>query len=81
MEEKRKTSMPVASLTLGIISIVCAVLWYITVPTGILAIIFGTKSVKRTGSKLGKTGIITGIVGLSLFFLIYITIIFMVVNS
>ena len=75
MEEnnKNKSGMPVASLTLGIISIVTALFWYITVPTGILAIVFGPKSARRTGSKIGKAGMITGIIGLSLFAFIYIS--------
>ena len=74
MEEnnKNKSGMPVASLVLGIISILTALFWYITLPTGILAIIFGAKSAKKMGSKLGKTGLILGIVGLSLFLFIYI---------
>ena len=56
MEEndKRKSGMPVASLTLGIVSIVTALFWYITLPTGVLAIIFGAISAKKLGSKLGK---------------------------
>ena len=74
MEEnyENKSVMHIASLVLGIISIVSALFWYITLPTGILAIIFGVKSARRTGSKIGKAGMITGIVGLSLFAFIYI---------
>ena len=74
MEEKKlnNSGMHIASLVLGIISIVTALFWYISLPSGILAIIFGAKSAKRTGSKLGKAGLITGIIGLSLFALIYI---------
>ena len=70
--EKRKSGMPVASLTLGIVSIVTALFWYITLPTGVLAIIFGAISAKKLGSKLGKAGLITGIVGLAMFAFIYI---------
>ena len=75
MEEmnKKTSAMPAASLTLGIVSIVLSLFWYITIPTGILAIIFGKKSANRFGSKLGKAGLITGIVGLSLFGFIYIS--------
>lgn len=75
MEEinKKNSSMPSASLTLGIVSIVLALFWYISIPTGVLAIIFGKKSCNRLGSKLGKAGLITGIVGLSLFGFIYIS--------
>ena len=75
MEENNlnKTTMNITSLVLGIISIVTAAFWYITLPTGILAIIFGVKSVRKTGSKLGKAGLITGIVGISLFAFIYMS--------
>ena len=78
-ENKNKSSMAVSSLVLGIISIVMNLFWYITVPTGILAIVFGAKSTKRTGSKLGKAGLITGIIGLSLFVFIYVSIIIITV--
>ena len=71
MENKEKTGMPVAALVLGIISIITHLFWYMTLPTGILAIILGAKSAKRTGSKLGKAGLITGIIGLSAFVFVY----------
>ena len=40
-------------------------------PAGILALVFGAKSVKKMGSKLAKAGAITSIIGLSLFTLYY----------
>lgn len=73
--DKNKSSMGIASLVLGIISVLTALFWYITVPTGILAIIFGAKSAKKTGSRLGKAGLINGIVGLALWAFIYISLI------
>lgn len=79
--EKNKTVMHIASLVLGIISIVSSLFWYITLPTGILAIIFGVKSSKRIGSKIGKAGLITGIVGLSLFAFIYIGLTLIIILS
>lgn len=69
--ENKKNGMAVASLTLGIISILTSWFWYLTMPAGILAIIFGGKSAKKTGSNFAKTGIITGIIGLSLFVFFY----------
>ena len=74
-KEKNKTAINAAALTLGIVSIVTALFWYVALPTGILAIIFGAKSAKRTGSKVGKAGLITGIIGLSLFILIYVSLV------
>jgi len=83
MEENNlnKSTMHITSLVLGIISVVTAAFWYITLPTGILAIIFGVKSVRKTGSKIGKAGLITGIVGISLFAFIYISLFLMLFLS
>ena len=72
--DKNKSGMPVASLTLGIVSIVLSTFWYISLPAGILAIVFGAKSIKKMGSKLGKAGMILGIIGLSILLLIYVSI-------
>lgn len=74
MEEnkEKKSGMGVAALTLGIISILTPLFWYMVIPTSILAIIFGAKSAKKNGSKIGKAGLILGIIGLSLFAFIYI---------
>lgn len=81
MEENKmkKSVMHIVSLVLGIISIVTALFWYVTLPAGIIAIVFGVKSARRTGSKMGKAGLITGIIGLSLFAFNYISIILMLV--
>ena len=74
MEENRKKSASgVSSLVLGIISIVSVLFYYISLPTGILAITFGAVGTKKTGTKLGKAGLITGIVGLSLCIFLYIS--------
>ena len=70
--------MAVASLPLGIISIILNLFWYISLPTGILAIIFGTKTIKRFGSKIGKAGLVTGIVGVSLCVFAYISAIILI---
>lgn len=73
MEKNNNSGLHIASLVLGIISIITVAFWYITLPAGILAIIFGVKAIKRTDSKIGKAGLITGIIGLSLFAFIYIS--------
>lgn len=73
-EAKNKSAMGPAALTLGILSIVFAIFWYVSIPTGIMAIIFGKKAINKFGSKLGKAGLIMGIVGLSIFAFIYLSI-------
>ena len=82
MNKKNETSNSVkhiVSLVLGIISIVFCAFWYITLPTSIIAITFGTQSYKRNKSKLGLAGLITGIVGIALFAFIYITFIMLII--
>ncbi len=69
----------VVSLVLGIISIISMMFWYISIPSGIIAIVFGTKSYKKYGKKIGLAGLITGIIGLSLCLLIYISMIIIVI--
>ena len=81
MEENNKYVIHIISLVLGIISIVTSLFWYMTIPTGVIAIVLGVKSAKKFGSKLGKAGMITGIVGLSLFAFIYLMIIQMIILS
>ena len=81
MEEnnKKKSTMHIASLVLGIISIITVLFWYMSLPTGILAIIFGVKSARKTGSKIGKAGMVTGIVGISISAFIYMSIIAIII--
>lgn len=63
---KRRSPYGVVSLTLGIISIVMSIFWYVSIPTSILAVIFGNKGRKIYGSKTSIAGMITGIVGIAL---------------
>lgn len=70
-ENKNKCAASVASLVLGIISILTGFFYYIAYPCGILAVIFGAKGIKKSGSGIAKAGLTTGIVGLSLVTLLY----------
>ena len=76
--KENKTSSHVASLVLGIISIVTILFWYISIPSGIISIVLGSKSYKKYDKKIGLAGMITGIVGLSLCLLIYISVIIII---
>lgn len=75
-DERKHSSLHIAGFVLGLISLLANLFWYISLPTGILAIVFGAKSTKRTGSKLGKAGLILGIIGLSACTFVYVSIIF-----
>jgi len=78
-ELKKKSALGIAALVLGIISILSALFWYISLPSGVLAIILGTKSIKKIGSKIGKAGLITGIIGLALLVFLYVSLILIMI--
>lgn len=66
----------VASLSLGIISIVCTLGFFYTsffgVIFGILAIIFGQKARKEAKTPLATAGLVCGIIGTSLCGLLFV---------
>ena len=73
MEEKKNSSaLNISGFVCGIISIISAMFYYISIPTGIISIVCAAKVIKRSGSKLAKAGLVLGIVGLSMCLLIYI---------
>ena len=79
MKNNNRILSHIVSLVLGIISIVTTLFWYISLPAGITAIVLGAKSYKNEGKKLGLAGLITGIVGVSLCLLIYITLVIIII--
>jgi len=78
MKNDNRMVSHIVGLVLGIISIFTAFFWYISLPTGIAAIVLGTKTYKKTGTKIGLSGLITGIVGVSICFFIYISLIIII---
>lgn len=60
-----KKGLGVASLVLGIVSIVLMCIWYIAVPSAIVAIVLGVLARKDPESRgFGTAGMVTGIVGI-----------------
>ena len=78
MKNENKVSH-IVSLVLGIISVVTTFFWYISLPTGITAIVLGITSYKKQSKKLGLAGMITGIAGVSICLLIYITLLIILI--
>ena len=61
------SGMAVAALVLGIISLVLCWIWFIGIPIGILAIVFGVLSKKQPANKgMAMAGLVTGIIGVVL---------------
>lgn len=61
--QKDRKGFAIAALVLGIVSIVLACVWFLSIPCGILAIIFGALSLKSSKRGFSIAGIITGIIG------------------
>lgn len=58
--------LSIAAMVLGIVSCGLSCIIYISVPCGVLAIIFGALELKKYKSKMAKAGFITGIIGLTI---------------
>lgn len=61
----------VTSLILGIVGCVFFCQWYIAIPCGIVAIIFGIAGKADAGKGMGTAGLILGIVAVALCILVY----------
>lgn len=73
VQENDKKGLSIASMILGIISIVFFFKSFISVATGVLAIVFGLKGKKMDGKGMAKAGFITGIIGLSIQAIFFLT--------
>lgn len=62
--KKEKKGFCIASLVLGIVALVFFCLWYISIPCGILAVIFGILGIKTINKGMAIAGLITGAIGL-----------------
>lgn len=62
--KKDRKGFCITSMVLGIIAMVFFCLWYLSIPCGILAIIFGILGVKSTNKGMAIAGIVTGAIGL-----------------
>ncbi len=61
----------IASLVLGIVSIVLWCFWFLSIPCSILAVIFGILGVKKEGKAMGITGIVTGAISFAIWVVIF----------
>ena len=76
-EEKAKNKgggFGIAAIILGIVSIVLSCIWYISVPAGILGIIFGILGLKTVKRGLSIGGIVTSAIGILLTIVLIIAI-------
>ena len=70
--KEESKGLSIASLVLGIISIVLFCYAYISIPCAILAIIFSIIGKKKGGLGMAKAGLILGIISLAIIVLFYI---------
>lgn len=56
----------IASMVLGIISIVLFCIWYLSIPCAILAIIFGIVGMKKGGKGMAISGLVLGIIAVAI---------------
>lgn len=68
--DQESTGFAVASLVLGILSVVLFCIWFVSIPCGILAIIFGTIDRSRSGKGMAIAGLTMGVIGVGITLLI-----------
>ncbi|MCI8384665.1 MAG: DUF4190 domain-containing protein [Clostridia bacterium] len=61
--KKDKKGFCIASMVLGIVSLVFFCAWYISIPCAILAIIFGILGIKTPTKGMAIAGLVTGSIG------------------
>jgi hypothetical protein len=71
----KSTSYGIASMVLGILSLVFSVIFPLAILLGILAIVFGIKQKRIKGNGFATTGLITGVVGILLSIFVVVAII------
>ena len=68
MEENKVVNeskgLSIASMVLGIVSLVMLCLWYVSIPCAILAIIFAIIGRKKGGKGMATAGLVLGIIAL-----------------
>ena len=80
----RKGFAIAAALVLGIIAIVLCCIWYVSIPCGILALIFGILGRKSSKKGMSIAGLVTGVIGMIISIVILVVLvanIFSLVNS
>lgn len=70
--EKDRKGFAIASMVLGLVSIVLFCVWFISIPCGILAIIFGILSFSSSKKGMAIAGFITGGIGIFISFIIFV---------
>lgn len=62
----KNSGLSVASMVLGIVSLVCVCSWLVSTVCGVLAVIFGAIELKKAKQPMAKAGLIMGIIALAL---------------
>lgn len=74
-KDTNKKGFCIASMVLGIISLVFCCAWIISIPCGILAIIFGILGIKSMQKGMAIAGLITASIGLIISFIIFMALV------
>lgn len=72
INNEKTSGLSIASMVLGIVSIVTWCAWFVSIPCSILALIFGILKVKKPGKGMAITGIVTGSVALAIWVLLFL---------
>lgn len=73
--KKKRNGMAIASMILGIVSLVTCCLIYVSVPCAILSIVLGAVALRKSKNAMAVAGIILGAISIAIAIMVFILIV------
>ena len=73
--KKKRNSMAIASMILGIVSMVMCCIIYVSVPCAVLSVVLGAVTLRKGKSAMAVAGIILGAISIAIAVLIFVLIV------
>lgn len=76
MTQNDSKGLSIASMVLGIVSLVLFCIWFISIPAGVIGLILGGVSLatKKGGKGMAIAGLVCSLVGVSLYIIVFLLI-------
>lgn len=76
MAQNDSKGLSIASMVLGIVSLVLFCIWFISIPAGVIGLILGGVSLatKKGGKGMAIAGLVCSLVGVSLYIIVFLLI-------
>ena len=74
VQQNQSAGLAIASMVLGIISLVLFCVWFISIPTGVIGLILSSISLstKKSGRGMAIAGLVCSLIGIALYIIIFV---------